>query len=103
MKLLFGAAVAALLMATPAMAQTEPPPAASCGTLAPMPGDQPDGATSSAANRSRRWTSCISAACACRARQEGDWVKALTMDLPVEIRGDIVPERRAGVRVARLL
>ncbi len=46
MKLLLGAAVAALLMASPAMAQTNAAPA-ECGTVAPAPADQPDGATAS--------------------------------------------------------
>ena len=44
--LLSAAAVAALLAASPAMAQTDAAPAAaSCGTVAPAPGNQPDGAT----------------------------------------------------------
>ena len=46
MKLLLGAAVAALLVASPAAAQTDAAPAAaSCGTIGPAPGGQPDGAT----------------------------------------------------------
>jgi hypothetical protein len=48
MKLLLGAAVAALLIASPAMAQTDAAPAAaSCGTVAPVPPGLPDGATAS--------------------------------------------------------
>ena len=47
MRLLLGAAVAALLIASPAMAQTDAAPAAgaSCGTVAPAPANAPDGAT----------------------------------------------------------
>jgi hypothetical protein len=49
MKLLLSAAVAALLIASPAMAQTDAAPAASasCGTVAPAPPGLPDGATAS--------------------------------------------------------
>lgn len=49
MRLVLGAAVAALLMATPAMAQndTAAAPAASCGAVAPAPTGMPDGATAS--------------------------------------------------------
>jgi hypothetical protein len=49
MKFLQGAAVAALLIATPAMAQTEAA-SDSCGTVAPAPANVPDGATASAAD-----------------------------------------------------
>ena len=47
MKLLLGAAVAALLVASPAAAQTDAAPAAtSCGSVTPgPPANQPDGAT----------------------------------------------------------
>lgn len=47
MKLLLGAAIAALLMASPAMAQTDPAAPATCGAAAPSPANQPDGATAS--------------------------------------------------------
>ena len=75
MKLLFGAAVAALLMATPAMAQTDAAPAAACGTLAPMPGDQPDGATASRevveayTQRFNAWAEASNAVLACKRSQ----------------------------------
>jgi len=46
MRLLLGAAVAALLIASPAMAQTGAAPA-TCGTYAPAPTEMPDGATAS--------------------------------------------------------
>jgi hypothetical protein len=48
MKLLLGAAVAALLIASPAMAQTDPAPTAAptqCGTVEAAPTGAPDGAT----------------------------------------------------------
>jgi hypothetical protein len=46
MRVLLGAAVAALLLASPAAAQTDAAPAAaSCGSVAPAPASQPDGAT----------------------------------------------------------
>jgi hypothetical protein len=46
MKLLIGAAVAAFLIASPALAQTDAAPAAaSCGAVAPAPANAPDGAT----------------------------------------------------------
>lgn len=44
MRLLLGAAVAAFLIASPAMAQTDAPPA-QCGTFTPAPTEMPDGAT----------------------------------------------------------
>lgn len=49
MRLVLGAAVAALLMATPAMAQndTAAAPAASCGAVSAAPTGMPDGATAS--------------------------------------------------------
>jgi hypothetical protein len=46
MRLLLGAAVAALLIASPAMAQTGAAPA-TCGAVTPAPTDMPDGATAS--------------------------------------------------------
>jgi hypothetical protein len=50
MKVLLGAAaVAALLIATPAMAQDTPAAAAACGNVEPAPDNMPDGAS---ANRS---------------------------------------------------
>lgn len=48
MKVLLGAAAAAaLLFATPAMAQNTTAAPAECGAVAPAPGDMPDGATAS--------------------------------------------------------
>ena len=46
MRVLLGAAVAALLLASPAVAQTDAAPAAaSCSSIAPTPANAPDGAT----------------------------------------------------------
>ncbi|HJS80878.1 MAG TPA: hypothetical protein VJ748_09660 [Vitreimonas sp.] len=76
MKLLLGAAVAALLMASPAMAQTDAAPA-SCGMVAAAPTDQPDGATASReaveayTQRFNAWAESTSQVLACkRARAE---------------------------------
>jgi hypothetical protein len=78
MKLLLGVAVAALLIASPAMAQTDAAPAAaSCAAVAPAPGDQPDGATADRAaveaytERFNAWAEATGQVLACkRARAE---------------------------------
>jgi hypothetical protein len=75
MKLLLGAAVAALLLASPAMAQTDAAPAASCGALEAMPPDQPDGATASReaveayTQRFNAWAEASNAVLACKRTQ----------------------------------
>lgn len=75
MKVLLGAAVAALLMASPAMAQTDAAPA--CAAVAPAPGDQPDGATATReqieayTQRFNAWAEATNQALTCkRARAE---------------------------------
>jgi hypothetical protein len=74
MKLVLGAAVAALLMASPAMAQTDTAPA-SCGALEAMPSDQPDGATASReaveayTERFNAWAQASNAVLACKRSQ----------------------------------
>lgn len=76
--LLSAAAVAALLIASPALAQTDAAPAAaSCGAVAPAPDDRPDGATADRAaieaytERFNAWGEATNQALACkRARAE---------------------------------
>lgn len=82
MKLLIGAAAAALLMATPALAQTDTAaPAASCGTLEPVPADAPDGATASRevveayTQRFNEWGERSNAVLACK-RAEAEAARA---------------------------
>jgi hypothetical protein len=74
MKFLLGAAaIGALLIASPAIAQTEAAPAAaSCGTIAPAPGDRPDGATAERpaleayTTRFNTWVEATNAVLACK-------------------------------------
>lgn len=78
MRLLLGAAVAALLIASPAMAQPETTQApASCGTVSPAPSELPDGASASreamaaATERFNAWAQATNEVLACkRARAE---------------------------------
>lgn len=76
MKILLGAAVAAVLLATPAMAQTDPAPGAApnttaCGALTPPP-TLPDGATAdreameAANNAYRTWGEAYRTVLQCR-------------------------------------
>lgn len=89
MKVLFGAAVAALLMAAPAMAQTGAAPAAACGALAPMPGDPPDGATASRevveayTQRFNAWAEASNAVLTCK-RTEAEQARARADALTTE-------------------
>jgi hypothetical protein len=73
MKLLLGAAVAALLFASPAMAQTDPAAApATCGAIAAAPSDQPDGATATReqieafTTRFNTWAEATNAVLSCK-------------------------------------
>jgi hypothetical protein len=93
MKLVLGAAVAALLMASPAMAQTDAAPAASCGTLEPMPADPPDGATASGevveayTQRFNAWATASNAVLSCKrtqAEQARARAEALTTEFNTE-------------------
>jgi hypothetical protein len=89
MKLLLSAAVAALLMASPAMAQTDAAPAASCGTLEPAPANPPDGATAarevveSYTQRFNAWAEASNAVLACK-RTEAEQARARADALTTE-------------------
>lgn len=91
MKVLLGAAVAALLMASPAMAQTDAAPA--CGAVTPAPADQPDGATASReqleayTQRFNAWAEATNQALACkrsRAEEARARADALTSEFNTE-------------------
>ena len=76
MKLLRGAAVAAILIASPAMAQTDATPAAaSCGAVTPAPSDAPDGATADRAvidahtTRFNAWATATNQVLSCKRLQ----------------------------------
>jgi len=83
MKLLVGVAVAALLIASPAMAQTDTAPAApaTCGTIGPAPTDQPDGATATRqqveafTTRFNTWAEATNAVLSCK-RQRAEAARA---------------------------
>jgi hypothetical protein len=89
MKLLLSAAVAALLMASPAMAQTDAAPAASCGTLEPAPANPPDGATAARevvegyTQRFNAWAEASNAVLACK-RTEAEQARARADALTTE-------------------
>jgi hypothetical protein len=79
MRLMLGAAAAALLFATPVLAQTDTTTAApaSCGAVTPQPADMPDGASASRSaveaftTRFNAWAEANNQALACkRARAE---------------------------------
>lgn len=89
MKLLVGAAVAALFMATPAMAQTNGSAQSACAALPAPLGDMPDGATATRqqldafTTRFNAWAEETNGVLACR-RAEAEAARARADALTVE-------------------